>query len=72
MKKVGVAVAAILLAACSGVHYKPGYIKDGEREGYEDDFAACESANPDSVPGRDGCMEDRGWVRSDTIKVERD
>lgn len=68
-----VSLLAILgvVGACSTIHYAPGYSKDGVREGYEPDLEVCKSENPDSASARDACMSDKGWTRSDAIKVER-
>ncbi|MDO3385469.1 hypothetical protein QWI17_06400 [Gilvimarinus sp. SDUM040013] len=60
-----------VLTACSTVHYDHGYAKDGVREGFEPDLEVCKAENPDSASARDGCMSDKGWTRSDAIKVDR-
>ncbi|MBU2887792.1 hypothetical protein KO507_18660 [Gilvimarinus agarilyticus] len=69
---VSIFLLAILASACSQVYYDPGYSKDGLREGYEPDLEACQEAFADSATQRDACMAEKGWTRSDAIKVERE
>lgn len=73
MRLAGLALPFILLlGACSTVNYDIGYSKDGKKGGFEDDLAVCKEQNPDSSNQRDACMSDKGWTRSDAIKISSD